>query len=163
MHFNNFFGDNMKKYLNNKGYTLIELVVSIAIIAILLSMIAVITNSFYKSYRLSYAENERLEEKKYIITQFENIIENANQNAKKVIIENDISLTKWSLRLDNKIIFSYDQTSSSMYNANDSLIKKFKRIKNIKINQYTQSGIIIEIYLDNNEKETLIKNIINVN
>ena len=67
----------MKKYLNNKGYTLIELVVSIAIIAILLSMIAVITNSFYKSYRLSYAENERLEEKKYIITQFENIIENA--------------------------------------------------------------------------------------
>lgn len=153
----------MKKYLNNKGYTLIELVVSIAIIAILLSMIAVITNSFYKSYRLSYAENERLEEKKYIITQFENIIENANQNAKKVIIENDISLTKWSLRLDNKIIFSYDQTSSSMYNANDSLIKKFKRIKNIKINQYTQSGIIIEIYLDNNEKETLIKNIINVN
>ncbi|MBS5852387.1 MAG: prepilin-type N-terminal cleavage/methylation domain-containing protein [Staphylococcus sp.] len=153
----------MKKYLNNKGYTLIELVVSIAIIAILLSMIAVITNSFYKSYRLSYAENERLEEKKYIITQFENIIENANQNAKKVIIENDISLTKWSLRLDNEIIFSYDQTSSSMYNANDSLIKKFKRIKNIKINQYTQSGIIIEIYLDNNEKETLIKNIINVN
>ncbi len=153
----------MKKYLNNKGYTLIELVVSIAIIAILLSMIAAITNSFYKSYRLSYAENERLEEKKYIITQFENIIENANQNAKKVIIENDISLTKWSLRLDNKIIFSYDQTSSSMYNANDSLIKKFKRIKNIKINQYTQSGIIIEIYLDNNEKETLIKNIINVN
>lgn len=150
----------MKKYLNNKGYTLIELVVSIAIIAILLSMIAVITNSFYKSYRLSYAENERLEEKKYIITQFENIIENANQNAKKVIIENDISLTKWSLRLDNEIIFSYDQTSSSMYNA---LIKKFKRIKNIKINQYTQSGIIIEIYLDNNEKETLIKNIINVN
>ena len=148
---------------NNKGYTLIELVVSIAIIAILLSMIAVITNSFYKSYRLSYAENERLEEKKYIITQFENIIENANQNAKKVIIENDISLTKWSLRLDNEIIFSYDQTSSSMYNANDSLIKKFKRIKNIKINQYTQSGIIIEIYLDNNEKETLIKNIINVN
>ena len=141
----------MKKYLNNKGYTLIELVVSIAIIAILLSMIAVITNSFYKSYRLSYAENERLEEKKYIITQFENII------------ENDISLTKWSLRLDNEIIFSYDQTSSSMYNANDSLIKKFKRIKNIKINQYTQSGIIIEIYLDNNEKETLIKNIINVN
>ena len=141
----------MKKYLNNKGYTLIELVVSIAIIAILLSMIAAITNSFYKSYRLSYAENERLEEKKYIITQFENII------------ENDISLTKWSLRLDNKIIFSYDQTSSSMYNANDSLIKKFKRIKNIKINQYTQSGIIIEIYLDNNEKETLIKNIINVN
>ncbi|MFR5891988.1 MAG: hypothetical protein ACLUG4_05870 [Bacilli bacterium] len=82
---------------------------------------------------------------------------------KKVIIENDISLTKWSLRLDNEIIFSYDQTSSSMYNANDSLIKKFKRIKNIKINQYTQSGIIIEIYLDNNEKETLIKNIINVN
>ncbi len=153
----------MKKYLNNKGYTLIELVVSIAIIAILLSMIAAITNSFYKSYRLSYAENERLEEKKYIITQFENIIENANQNAKKVIIENDISLTKWSLRLDNEIIFSYDQTSSSMYNANDSLIKKFKRIKNIKINQYTQSGIIIEIYLDNNEKETLIKNIINVN
>ena len=153
----------MKKYLNNKGYTLIELVVSIAIIAILLSMIAAITNSFYKSYRLSYAENERLEEKKYIITHFENIIENANQNAKKVIIENDISLTKWSLRLDNKIIFSYDQTSSSMYNANDSLIKKFKRIKNIKINQYTQSGIIIEIYLDNNEKETLIKNIINVN
>lgn len=153
----------MKKYLNNKGYTLIELVVSIAIIAILLSMIAVITNSFYKSYRLSYAENERLEEKKYIITQFENIIENANQNAKKVIIENDISLTKWSLRLDNEIIFSYDQTSSSMYNANDSLIKKFKRIKNIKINQYAQSGIIIEIYLDNNEKETLIKNIINVN
>ena len=153
----------MKKNLNNKGYTLIELVVSIAIIAILLSMIAAITNSFYKSYRLSYAENERLEEKKYIITQFENIIENANQNAKKVIIENDISLTKWSLRLDNKIIFSYDQTSSSMYNANDSLIKKFKRIKNIKINQYTQSGIIIEIYLDNNEKETLIKNIINVN
>ena len=153
----------MKKYLNNKGYTLIELVVSIEIIAILLSMIAVITNSFYKSYRLSYAENERLEEKKYIITQFENIIENANQNAKKVIIENDISLTKWSLRLDNEIIFSYDQTSSSMYNANDSLIKKFKRIKNIKINQYTQSGIIIEIYLDNNEKETLIKNIINVN
>lgn len=153
----------MKKYLNNKGYTLIELVVSIAIIAILLSMIAAITNSFYKSYRLSYAENERLEEKKYIITQFENIIENANQNAKKVIIENDISLTKWSLRLDNKIIFSYDQTSSSMYSANDSLIKKFKRIKNIKINQYTQSGIIIEIYLDNNEKETLIKNIINVN
>ena len=153
----------MKKYLNNKGYTLIELVVSIAIIAILLSMIAVITNSFYKSYRLSYAENERLEEKKYIITQFENIIENANQNAKKVIIENDISLTKWSLRLDNEIIFSYDQTSSSMYNANDSLIKKFKRIKNIKINQYTQSGIIIEIYLDNNENETLIKNIINVN
>lgn len=153
----------MKKYLNNKGYTLIELVVSIAIIAILLSMIAVITNSFYKSYRLSYAENERLEEKKYIITQFENIIENANQNAKKVIIENDISLTKWSLRLDNEIIFSYDQTSSSMYNANDSLIKKFKRIKNIKINQYTQSGIIIEIYLDNNEKETLIKNIIIVN
>ena len=153
----------MKKYLNNKGYTLIELVVSIAIIAILLSMIAVITNSFYKSYRLSYAENERLEEKKYIITQFENIIENANQNAKKVIIENDISLTKWSLRLDNEIIFSYDQTSSSMYNANDSLIKKFKRIKNIKINQYTQSGIIIEIYLDNNEKETLIKNIIHVN
>lgn len=153
----------MKKYLNNKGYTLIELVVSIAIIAILLSMIAVITNSFYKSYRLSYAENERLEEKKYIITQFENMIENANQNAKKVIIENDISLTKWSLRLDNEIIFSYDQTSSSMYNANDSLIKKFKRIKNIKINQYTQSGIIIEIYLDNNEKETLIKNIINVN
>ena len=153
----------MKKYLNNKGYTLIELVVSIAIIAILLSMIAVITNSFYKSYRLSYAENERLEEKKYIITQFENIIENANQNAKKVIIENDISLTKWSLRLDNEIIFSYDQTSSSMYNANDSLIKKFKRIKNIKINEYTQSGIIIEIYLDNNEKETLIKNIINVN
>ena len=153
----------MKKYLNNKGYTLIELVVSIAIIAILLSMIAAITNSFYKSYRLSYAENERLEEKKYIITQFENNIENANQNAKKVIIENDISLTKWSLRLDNKIIFSYDQTSSSMYNANDSLIKKFKRIKNIKINQYTQSGIIIEIYLDNNEKETLIKNIINVN
>ena len=149
--------------MNNKGYTLIELVVSIAIIAILLSMIAAITNSFYKSYRLSYAENERLEEKKYIITQFENIIENANQNAKKVIIENDISLTKWSLRLDNKIIFSYDQTSSSMYNANDSLIKKFKRIKNIKINQYTQSGIIIEIYLDNNEKETLIKNIINVN
>ena len=153
----------MKKYLNNKGYTLIELVVSIAIIAILLSMIAVISNSFYKSYRLSYAENERLEEKKYIITQFENMIENANQNAKKVIIENDISLTKWSLRLDNEIIFSYDQTSSSMYNANDSLIKKFKRIKNIKINQYTQSGIIIEIYLDNNEKETLIKNIINVN
>ena len=153
----------MKKYLNNKGYTLIELVVSIAIIAILLSMIAAITNSYYKSYRLSYAENERLEEKKYIITQFENIIENANQNAKKVIIENDISLTKWSLRLDNEIIFSYDQTSSSMYNANDSLIKKFKRIKNIKINQYTQSGIIIEIYLDNNEKETLIKNIINVN
>ena len=153
----------MKKYLNNKGYTLIELVVSIAIIAIFLSMIEVITNSFYKSYRLSYAENERLEEKKYIITQFENIIENANQNAKKVIIENDISLTKWSLRLDNEIIFSYDQTSSSMYNANDSLIKKFKRIKNIKINQYTQSGIIIEIYLDNNEKETLIKNIINVN
>ena len=50
-----------------------------------------------------------------------------------------------------------------MYNANNSLIKKFKRIKNIKINQYTQSGIIIEIYLDNNEKETLIKNIINVN
>ena len=153
----------MKKYLNNKGYTLIELVVSIAIIAILLSMIAVITNSFYKSYRLSYAENERLEEKKYIITQFENMIENANQNAKKVIIENDISLTKWSLSLENEIIFSYDQTSSSMYNANDSLIKKFKRIKNIKINQYTQSGIIIEIYLDNNEKETLIKNIINVN
>ena len=96
----------MKKYLNNKGYTLIELVVSIAIIAILLSMIAAITNSFYKSYRLSYAENERLEEKKYIITQFENIIENANQNAKKVIIENDISLTKWSLRLDNQRIFS---------------------------------------------------------
>ena len=53
----------MKKYSNDKGYTLIELVVSIAIIAILLSMIAVITNSFYKSYRASYAENKRVEEK----------------------------------------------------------------------------------------------------
>ena len=54
----------MKKYSNDKGYTLIELVVSIAIIAILLSMIAVITNSFYKSYRASYAKNKRVEEKK---------------------------------------------------------------------------------------------------
>jgi prepilin-type cleavage/methylation N-terminal domain protein len=153
----------MKKYSNDKGYTLIELVVSIAIIAILLSMIAVITNSFYKSYRASYAKNKRVEEKNYVITQFENMIEDANQNAKELSIENDVSLTKWSLRLDNKIIFSYDQASSSMYNANGSLIKTFEKIKNITIHQYTQSGILIEIYLDNEEKETWIKNIIHVN
>ena len=153
----------MKKYSNDKGYTLIELVVSIAIIAILLSMIAVITNSFYKSCRASYAENKRVEEKNYVITQFENMIEDANQNAKELSIENDVSLTKWSLRLDNKIIFSYDQASSSMYNANGSLIKTFEKIKNITIHQYTQSGILIEIYLDNEEKETWIKNIIHVN
>ena len=138
----------MKKYSNDKGYTLIELVVSIAIIAILLSMIAVITNSFYKSYRASYAKNKRVEEKNYVITQFENMIEDANQNAKELSIENDVSLTKWSVRLDNKIIFSYDQASSSMYNANGSLIKTFEKIKNITIHQYTQSGILIEIYLD---------------
>lgn len=153
----------MKKYSNDKGYTLIELVVSIAIIAILLSMIAVITNSFYKSYRASYAKNKRVEEKNYVITQFENMIEDANQNAKELSIENDVSLTKWSLRLDNKIIFSYDQASSSMYNANGSLIKTFEKIKNITIHPYTQSGILIEIYLDNEEKETWIKNIIHVN
>ena len=153
----------MKKYSNDKGYTLIELVVSIAIIAILLSMIAVITNSFYKSYRASYAKNKRVEEKNYVITQFENMIEDANQNAKELSIENDVSLTKWSVRLDNKIIFSYDQASSSMYNANGSLIKTFEKIKNITIHQYTQSGILIEIYLDNEEKETWIKNIIHVN
>lgn len=153
----------MKKYSNDKGYTLIELVVSIAIIAILLSMIAVITNSFYKSYRASYAKNKRVEEKNYVITQFENMIEDANQNAKELSIENDVSLTKWSVRLDNKIIFSYDQASSSMYNANGSLIKTFEKIKNITIHPYTQSGILIEIYLDNEEKETWIKNIIHVN
>lgn len=153
----------MKKYSNDKGYTLIELVVSIAIIAILLSMIAVITNSFYKSYRASYAKNKRVEEKNYVITQFENMIEDANQNAKELSIENDVSLTKWSLRLDNKIIFSYDQASSSMYNANGSLIQTFEKIKNITIHQYTQSGILIEIYLDNEEKETWIKHIIHVN
>lgn len=153
----------MKKYSNDKGYTLIELVVSIAIIAILLSMIAVITNSFYKSYRASYAKNKRVEEKNYVITQFENMIEDANQNAKELSIENDVSLTKWSVRLDNKIIFSYDQASSSMYNANGILIKTFEKIKNITIHQYTQSGILIEIYLDNEEKETWIKNIIHVN
>lgn len=153
----------MKKYSNDKGYTLIELVVSIAIIAILLSMITVITNSFYKSYRASYAKNKRVEEKNYVITQFENMIEDANQNAKELSIENDVSLTKWSVRLDNKIIFSYDQASSSMYNANGSLIKTFEKIKNITIHQYTQSGILIEIYLDNEEKETWIKNIIHVN
>ena len=153
----------MKKYSNDKGYTLIELVVSIAIIAILLSMIAVITNSFYKSYRASYAKNKRVEEKNYVITQFENMIEDANQNAKELSIENDVSLTKWSVRLDNKIIFSYDQASSSMYNANGSLIKTYEKIKNITIHQYTQSGILIEIYLDNEEKETWIKNIIHEN
>lgn len=153
----------MKKYSNDKGYTLIELVVSIAIIAILLSMIAVITNSFYKSYRASYAKNKRVEEKNYVITQFENMIEDANQNAKELSIENDESLTKWSLKLDNKIIFSYDQASSSVYNANGSLIQTFEKIKNITIHQYTQSGILIEIYLDNEEKETWIKNIIHVN
>ena len=95
-------------------------------------MIAVITNSFYKSYRASYAENKRVEEKNYVITQFENMIEDANQNAKELSIENDVSLTKWSVRLDNKIIFSYDQASSSMYNANGSLIKTFE--KTAKIN-----------------------------
>ncbi|MFR7881662.1 MAG: hypothetical protein ACLU5J_09450 [Christensenellales bacterium] len=101
--------------------------------------------------------------KNYVITQFENMIEDANQNAKELSIENDVSLTKWSVRLDNKIIFSYDQASSSMYNANGSLIKTFEKIKNITIHQYTQSGILIEIYLDNEEKETWIKNIIHVN
>ena len=49
------------------------------------------------------------------------------------------------------------------YNANGSLIKTFEKIKNITIHQYTQSGILIEIYLDNEEKETWIKNIIHVN
>lgn len=77
----------MKKYLNNKGYTLIELVVSIAIIAILLSMIAAITNSFYKSYRLSYAENERLEEKNILLLNLKILLKMLIKMLKKLLLK----------------------------------------------------------------------------
>ncbi len=150
----------MKKR-NVKGYTLIELIISMAIISILISIIAVITNSFYKSYRISYINNERLEEKNYIISQFNNIVDYANEKAIKITIENNQSLDEWSIKLENKVIFSYKKVNSSFYNINNELIKKFNRIIDIKISYYSGNSILVEIYFDNNEKEILIKNIIN--
>lgn len=94
----------MRKIINNKGFTLVELVVVIAIIAILTTVSIVGYNTFVKNANMSKAEQE--------LAQINNVLRVKAIEGKIAVEEGNIKLTL--ALLNNKISFIIERVDEAI-------------------------------------------------
>lgn len=147
------------KNINKKGYTLVELIVSIAIIGILFSIIVVVTNSFYRAYNNSRIDNERLQEEKFIVDYIDKITKKANSSDAniEILLKEEGS---WTILLESCEAFSFDQNNITI-TKNGNIIKKFNHIRKITIKKSGENitCLIVEIIFDNESIKKIAKNL----
>lgn len=148
----------------NKGFTLVELIVTMVIAGIVLVTISIVLADVSKVTRSSRLKQERFNEQSMIVSFFNKTIDQINLNGYDVTIDftNDyFFFSDYSDNINFLVVGSIDNHSTITYN---SQTLNYYRIKNIDIKPYSTSNKVfeVEITYDNDDSYVfslcLIKN-----
>lgn len=152
----------IRKKHNIKGFTLTEVLVTIAVSSILFVMVGTVITSFVNSYRFSTRlrdlNNECDTLKSYLLTSSE-YLNSHGYSLKIVEDENKLSLF---VKEENIDIFTYFKKEKSVYMHLGNTTTSLEYIQNIEISYLDKNGIVLRIYTVDDGQFVTYYNVLNI-
>lgn len=143
--------------INKKGFTLIEIVISLAIITVLFLTINIVFINYYSTYNKILKTNSIDKEINTVYMLIDECVEISNQKSKKITIE-ILSDEHTIIYIEDEVIdveFLYDELGCIYTYYNGIYINVLKNIKKIEINI---TGNLLKIKIIDWNEETYKRN-----
>lgn len=143
--------------INKKGFTLIEIVISLAIITVLFLTINIVFINYYSTYNKILKTNSIDKEINTVYMLIDECVEISNQKSKKITIE-ILSDEHTIIYIEDEVIdveFLYDELGCIYTYYNGIYINVLKNIKEIEINI---TGNLLKIKIIDWNEETYKRN-----
>lgn len=148
---------------NNKGFTLVEVMVTIVVSGILFAMIGGIMSSFINSYRHSTRLRDLNNEVETIEKYVDTTINYINSNGHSIKLLDDNNILTISFVNQEGYIFKYDRSNKLVNLTLGNASLSLSQIRDIEITYLDTDGIVLRIFTSDNNLFVTYYNVLNIN
>lgn len=154
----------LKDSKTKKGFTLVEVLVTIAVSGILFAMIGAVATSFVNSYKHS----TKIRQMNYEVELIENYMQTCanfvNSNGLNLVIESETKISYFDKETKANIeLLSFDASTKTLNKSFGTEKEKLEYISSIFIEPLKQNGIILTITTTDSAQFVSYYNVLNLN